>query len=111
MPHATFWFARPFRDWIGQRSLTLHWEGRLTVHDVLERLAADHPTFRINLPRPDLDQEAVNVVAAIIMDGTVLSLESEIRDGASVDVLLPLTGGSGRWLQPPGDLMPEVGAA
>jgi hypothetical protein len=93
MRHATFWFTRPFRDWIGQRSLTLDWEGRLTVRDVFQRLAADHPAFRANVVLPGLEQEAVNAVAAVIMDGNLLSLESEIRDGATVDVLLPLTGG------------------
>jgi molybdopterin converting factor small subunit len=93
MPHATFWFSRPFRDWIGQRSLTLYWEGRLTVRAVFQRLAADHPAFRANVALADLEQEAVNAVAAVIMDGDLLSLESEIRDGATVDVLLPLTGG------------------
>lgn len=95
MPHATFWFTRPFRDWIGQRSLTLHWEGRLTVRDVFQRLAADHPAFRANLSLPNLEQETVDVLAAVIMDGNLLSLGSEIRDGATVDVLLPLTGGCG----------------
>jgi hypothetical protein len=94
MPHATFWFTRPFRDWIGQRSLTLHWEGRLTVREVFQRLAADHPAFRANVPLPSLEQEAVDMLAAVIMDGNLLSLGSEIRDGATVDVLLPLTGGS-----------------
>jgi hypothetical protein len=93
MPNATFWFARPFSDWIGQRSLTLHWEGRFTVRDVFRRLAADHPAFRTNMALPGLEQEAVNTMAAIIMDGNLLSLESEVRDGATVDVLLPLTGG------------------
>ena len=113
MPHATFWFARPFRDWIGERSLTLHWEGRLTVRDVFERLAAGHPAFRAHLPLPGLAQEAINGLAVVIMDGTILSLDSEIRDGATVDVLLPLTGGAaasgsdrsgtGCWIQgPPG---------
>jgi len=95
MPHATFWFSRPFRDWIGQRSLTLHWEGRLTVRDVFQRLADDHPAFRANLSLPSLEQESVDVLAAVIMDGNLLSLRSEIRDGATVDVLLPLTGGCG----------------
>ncbi len=91
MSHATFWFSRPFRDWIGRRSLTLRWEGRLTVRDAFQRLADDHPAFRANLP--SIEQETINVLAAVIMDGNVLSLESEIRDGATVDVLLPLTGG------------------
>jgi hypothetical protein len=93
MSHATFWFSRPFRDWIGQRSLTLDWEGRLTVLDLFQRLAADHPAFRANVALPRLEQETVDMLAAVIMDGNLLSLESEIRDGATVDVLLPLTGG------------------
>jgi|MudIll2142460700_1097286.scaffolds.fasta_scaffold94878_2 molybdopterin converting factor small subunit len=94
MPHATFWFARPFRDWIGQRSLTLHWEGRLTLRDVLQQLADEHPLLRAHLPWPGLEQDAVNVLAAVIMDGNLLGLDAEIRDGATVDVLLPLTGGA-----------------
>jgi len=101
MSHATFWFSRPFRDWIGQRSLTLQWEGRLTVRDAFQRVAADHPAFRANLPLPGLEQETANMLAAVIMDGDLLSLESEIRDGATVDVLLPLTGGDG--LHPQGE--------
>jgi len=101
MPHATFWFSRPFKDWIGQRSLTLHWEGQLTVRDLFQRLADEHPAFRANVALPVLDQEAVNVLAAVIMDGNILSLESKIRDGAAVDILLPLTGGDG--LRPQGE--------
>jgi len=106
MPHATFWFSRPFKDWIGQRSLTLHWEGQLTVRDVFQRLADEHPAFRANLPLPSLEQGAVDLLAAVIMDGNLLSLESEVRDGATVDVLLPLSGGSAsgipldRWSGP-----------
>jgi hypothetical protein len=101
MPQATFWFTRPFRDWIGQRSLTLHWEGRLTVRDLFQRLAADHPAFRANVALPCLEQETVDMLAAVIMDGNILSLDSEIRDGATVDVLLPLAGGDG--LHPQGE--------
>ena len=101
MPHATFWFSRPFRDWIGQRSLTLDWEGRLTVRDVFQRLAADHPAFRANVPLLDPEQETANMLVAVIMDGDILSLKSEIRDGATVDFLLPLTGGDG--LHPQGE--------
>jgi len=34
MPQATFWFASPFKEWIGQRSLTLTWQGRITLREV-----------------------------------------------------------------------------
>lgn len=94
MPQATFWFASPFREWIGQRSLTLSWEGRATLRDLLERLAADHPALRANLPMEGLRDEAVNQMAAIILNGEFLSLDSVIPDGAKVDVLTPLSGGS-----------------
>jgi len=94
MPHATFWFASPFKEWIGQRILTLSWEGKFTVRDFWERLAADYSKLRMNLPREGLHEEAMGQLVAIIMDGDILTLNSVIRDGAKVDVLTPLSGGS-----------------
>jgi molybdopterin converting factor small subunit len=94
MAQATFWFASPFRDWIGQRTLTLRWEGSLTLRQVFERLGAEHPLLRANLIGPGLTQDAVNQRAAVISGGAFLSLDSPIPDGAAVDVLTPLTGGA-----------------
>ncbi len=94
MPQATFWFASPFREWIGQRTLTLSWEGKLTVRGLWERLAADHPKIPPNLPREGFQEEAMAQMVAVIVDGDILTLDSVIRDGASVDVLTPLSGGT-----------------
>lgn len=93
MPQATFWFASPFNEWIGQRILTLSWEGNLTVRGFWERLAIDYPRLRANLPRDGLHEETMSQMAAVIMDGNILTLSAIIRDGAKVDVLTPLSGG------------------
>ena len=93
MPEATFWFASPFREWIGQRSLTVSWEGRITLREIWERLAADYPKVRANLPREGIQEEAMSHLTAVIVDGDILTLDAEIKDGAKVDVLTPLSGG------------------
>lgn len=94
MPQATFWFASPFKEWIGQRTLTLSWEGKLTVRGLWERLATDFPKLRTNLPREGIQEEAMSQMVAVILDGDILTLDSVIRDGAKVDVLTPLSGGA-----------------
>lgn len=94
MPEATFWFSSPFREWIGQRSLTLTWTGRLTLGEAWERLAADHPRLRASLPREGIQEEAMSHLTAVIVDGDILTLDAEIKDGAQVDVLTPLSGGT-----------------
>jgi hypothetical protein len=93
MATATFWFASPFRDWIGRRTVTVDWDGRLTLRDVVLRLAAAHPEVRRHIPPERLTDDAWNHLAAVLLRGDFLSLDSEIPDGAQVDVLLPLTGG------------------
>ncbi len=95
MPQACLWFASPFKDWIGQRTISLTWEGSLTLRDLWERLAADYPKLRASLPREGLREEAMENLVAVIVDGDILTLDSVIRDGAKVDVLTPLSGGSG----------------
>ena len=95
MPQANLWFASPFKDWIGQRTITLTWEGILTLRDLWERLAAEYPKLRANLPRQGLQEQAMENLVAVIVDGDILTLDSVIRDGAKVDVLTPLSGGSG----------------
>jgi molybdopterin converting factor small subunit len=93
MPQATLWFASPFKDWIGQRTLTLAWEGTLTVRELWQRLAADFPALRAHLPKA-LEEEAMGNLVAVIMDGDILGLEATLRDGARLDILLPLSGGA-----------------
>jgi ThiS family len=93
VPEATFWFSNPFRDWIGQRTVTVRWDGRLTLREVLHRLAAEHPGFRRHVCGNDLNQETFNNLAAVLMDGNFLALDSVIPDQATVDVLTPLAGG------------------
>ncbi len=94
MPEATFWFSSPFREWIGQRSLTVSWEGRISLREIWERLAADYPKVRANLPREGIQEEAMSHLTAVIVDGDILTLDAEIKDGAKVDVLTPLSGGN-----------------
>jgi molybdopterin converting factor small subunit len=94
MPQATLWFASPFKEWTGRRTLTLSWEGTLMLRGLWERLAADYPRLRANLPPEGLQEEAMSRIVAVIVDGDVLTLDSAIRDGAKVDVLTPLSGGS-----------------
>ncbi len=93
MPQATFWFASPFKDWIGQRTLTLSWEGEITLRGVFLRLAGEYPRLRANLAEESLEQAMTDRVA-VILDGNFLSPDSTIPDGAKVDVLTPLSGGS-----------------
>jgi molybdopterin converting factor small subunit len=93
MPQATFWFAHPFRDWVGRRTVPVSWEGPVTLRQLLERLAAEYPAFRANVTAGDLRQETFNHMAAVIVDGNFLSLDSPIPDGATIDVLTPLAGG------------------
>jgi molybdopterin converting factor small subunit len=93
MPQATIWFASPFKEWVGQRTLTLSWEGRITLREIWERLAADHPRLRANLPRQGIQEEAMSHLVAVIVDGDILTLDAEIKDAAKVDVLTPLSGG------------------
>lgn len=95
MPQASLWFASPFKDWIGHRIVSLTWEGTLTLRDLWERLAAEYPKLRANLPREGLREEAMGDLVAVIVDGDILTLDSMIKDGAKVDVLTPLSGGSG----------------
>ena len=95
MPQANLWFASPFKDWIGQRTITLTWEGILTLRSLWERLAAEYPNLRANLPREGVREEAMGDLVAVIVDGDILTLDSVIRDGAKVDVLTPLSGGRG----------------
>ncbi len=94
MPQATFWFSSPFRDWVGRRTLTLDWEGSLTLRQAFERFGAEHPAFRANVGHGGLTDERLNHLAAVILNGSFLSLDSAIPDGATVDVLTPLTGGA-----------------
>jgi molybdopterin converting factor small subunit len=94
VPQASFWFASPFKEWVGQRTLTLSWEGRITLREIWERLAADHPRLRANLPRQGIQEEAMSHLVAVIVDGDILTLDAEIKDGAKVDVLTPLSGGA-----------------
>ena len=93
MPQATFWFATPFRDWIGRRTVDLSWEGSVTLRQILDRLAAEHPEFHANVMAGGLQQETFNHMAAVIVDGDFLTLDSRIPDGAKIDVLTPLSGG------------------
>jgi molybdopterin converting factor small subunit len=93
MPEATFWFSSPFREWIGQRTLTVRWEGRITLREVLERLAADHVRLRANLTGGGLQQESFNNLAAVMVDGDFLALDAVIPNGAQVNVFTPLAGG------------------
>jgi molybdopterin converting factor small subunit len=93
MAQATLRFSGPFRDWIGERTLTLTWEGTLTVRDLWKRLAADYPALGPKLPPEGLQEEAMSRIVAVIMDGDILTLETAIRDGAKVDILTPLFGG------------------
>jgi len=93
MAQATFWFASPFKEWIGRRSLTLSWEGQATLRQIFFRLEADYPALRAHLPREGLQDESLNQMLAVILDGDFLSLDSVIPDGAKVDVLTPLAGG------------------
>jgi molybdopterin converting factor small subunit len=95
MPRATFWFASPFRDWIGRSTVELSWEGPLTLRQALERIAGEHPRLRANLATDDLRQEAFDGMAAVILDGDFLSLDAALPDGAGIDVLSPLSGGVG----------------
>lgn len=101
MPEATFWFSSPFREWLGRRTLTLHWEERITLQEVLERLGAEHPSFRANMTG-GLTQEAFDHLAAVIVDGDFLALSSTIPDGAEVHVFTPLAGGADRPTKAPG---------
>jgi molybdopterin converting factor small subunit len=94
VPEATFWFSSPFREWIGQQSLTVSWEGRITLREIWERLAAAYPKVRANLPREGIQEEAMSHLTAVIVDGDILTLDAEIKDGAKVDVLTPLSGGT-----------------
>ncbi|MGE5850680.1 MAG: MoaD/ThiS family protein [Candidatus Methylomirabilota bacterium] len=94
MPEAALWFSSPFREWIGQRSLTVSWEGRITLREIWERLAADYPKLRANLPREGIQEEAMSHLTAVIVDGDILTLDAEIKDGAKVDILTPLSGGT-----------------
>jgi len=94
VPEATFWFSSPFREWLGQRTVTVCWEGQATLREVIEQLAAGHPLFQSNVIDHGLDQDAFNHLAAVLLDGDFLSLDSTIPDGAKVDVFTPLAGGA-----------------
>ena len=53
----------------------------------------------------DLKQDNFNNVAAVLMDGNFLALDSVIPDQATVDVFTPLAGGvvrtiDGPWRRP-----------
>ncbi len=96
MPEATFWFSNPFRDWIGQRTVTVRWDGCLTLRGVLHLLAAEHPSFRLHVFGNDVNQDTFNNLAAVLMDGNFLALDSVIPDQATVEVLTPLAGGAVR---------------
>ncbi|MFB3820323.1 MAG: MoaD/ThiS family protein [Candidatus Methylomirabilales bacterium] len=93
MASARFWFSSPFRQWIGQRTVTLDWEGTLTLRDVFARLARQHPAFAAHVAPQRLTDADLEHLAAVILDGDFLSLDSPIPDGARVDVLTPLVGG------------------
>lgn len=94
MAQATFWFSSPFKEWIGQRTVTLSWEGTLTLRGAWERLTADYPRLRANLPREGVEEDAMSQIVAVIVDGDILTLDSVIRDGTKVDLLTPLSGGT-----------------
>lgn len=96
MAEAAFWFSSPFREWIGQRTLVIRWQGQITLREVLERLAAEHAKLGANLKASGLQQEAFNNLAAVMLDGDFLALDAVIPDGAKVDVFTPLAGGGGR---------------
>jgi sulfur carrier protein ThiS len=94
MPEATFWFSSPFREWLGQRTATVRWRERITLREVLERLGTEHAAFRRNVIDGGLTQDAFNHLAAVIVEGDFLALDSTIPDGAEVHVFTPLSGGT-----------------
>lgn len=94
MPEATFWFSSPFREWLGQRTVNVRWRERITLREVLERLGAEHAAFRRNVIDGGLTQESFNHLAAVIVEGNFLALDSPIPDGAEVHVFTPLAGGT-----------------
>jgi molybdopterin converting factor small subunit len=97
VPEATFWFSSPFRDWIGQRTVTVRWDDCLTLREVLHRVAKEHPCFGRHVFDHGLDQDRFNNLAAVLMDGNFLALDSVIPDRATVDVFTPLAGGTVCW--------------
>ncbi len=101
MSDATFWFSGPFREWVGQCALTIRWDGRTTLLEVIERLGAAHPAFRATVTRGGLTQERLDQLAAVIVDGDFLAFSSTIPDGAEVYVFTPLAGGADRPPQGP----------
>jgi molybdopterin converting factor small subunit len=68
----------------------------MVLREVIERLAADHPGFRENIIAGGLHQEAFDHIAAVIVNGDFLALDSAIPDGSTVDVFTPLAGGATR---------------
>ncbi len=94
MAEATFWFSSPFREWLGQRTLTVRWTERITLREVLQRLGSEHAAFRRNVTDGGLAQDAFDHLAAVIVDGDFLALDSAIPDGAEVHVFTPLAGGA-----------------
>jgi len=109
VPEATFWFSPPFRDWIGQRTVTVRWDGYLTLREALRRLAEEYPGFRHHMFANDLKQDNFNNVAAVLMDGNFLALDSVIPDQATVDVFTPLAGGVVRTIDvPPGVALSHI---
>jgi hypothetical protein len=76
--------------------VTVRWDVRITLREVLHRLAADYPSFRHHVFGNGLDQDRFNNLAAVLMDGNFLALDSEIPDRATVDVFTPLAGGGAR---------------
>lgn len=94
MAQATLWFASPFNEWIGRRTLTLSWEGQETLRQIFLRLQTDYPGIRTHLPPDGLHDETLSQVLVVILDGNFLSLDSVIPDGAKLDILTPLAGGA-----------------
>ncbi len=94
MAEATFWFSSPFREWLGQRTLTVRWTDRITLREALQRLGSEHAAFRRNVTDGGLVQDAFDHLAAVIVDGDFLALDSVIPDGAEVHVFTPLAGGA-----------------
>ena len=94
MPEATFWFSSPFREWIGQPTVTVRWDGCMTVRQLLSQLGAEHARLRAHVPAESLTQESFDNLAAVIVDGDFLALDAHVPDGATVNVFTPLAGGT-----------------
>lgn len=93
MGQVTVRLMAPFSIAVGTPEVSMAWDGTMTLGDLLARLVCRYPRLQRLLPREGIHEEALTHQMTVVMDMDILSLDSKIPEGSTVDIFAPLSGG------------------